>query len=205
MEYANIEAQEEGGDVTRPHNELVRLRTRTGHPNILHNSEDLIYIANARGTSWIEMTSNGKIDIYGADSISVHPEQDLNFTADRDINPIAGQDVNVVANKIRTSPHDSTSMITGTQFSLNSGKDINMNSNEDVVIYANQNGMLIAVEKQNISRRLQPLGSTAGIGIEGLNEVKITTDGDYSMKALGNSFTKHSRRNTLQTSTLKQQ
>ena len=31
------------------------------------------------------MTSNGKIDIYGADSISVHSQQDLNFTADRDI------------------------------------------------------------------------------------------------------------------------
>ena len=70
MEYANIEAQEEGGDVTRLHNELVRLRTRTGHQILLHNTEDLIYIANARGTSWIEMTSNGKIDIYGADSIS---------------------------------------------------------------------------------------------------------------------------------------
>ena len=203
MEYANIEAQEEGGDVTRPHNELIRLRTRTGHQILLHNSEDLIYIANARGTSWIEMTSNGKVDIYGADSISVHSQQDLNFTADRDINLTAGQDVNVVANKIRTSSHDSTSMITGTQFSLNSGKDINMNSAEDVVIYANQNGMLIAVEKQNISSGDQlSLGSTAGIGIEGHNEVKITTDGDYHMKALGNSFIS-TEGEIHQTSTLK--
>jgi len=189
MEYANIEAQEEGGDVTRPHNELVRLRTRTGHQILLHNTEDLIYIANARGTSWIEMTSNGKIDIYGADSISVHSQQDLNFTADRDINLTAGQDINLVSNKIRTSSHDSTSMITGTQFSLNSGKDINLNTNEDLILYANQNGMMIAVEKQNISSGDQlSLGSTTGIGIEGHNEVKITTDGNYHMKALGNSF-----------------
>ena len=179
MEYANIEAQEEGGDVTRPHNELVRLRTRTGHQILLHNTEDLIYIANARGTSWIEMTSNGKIDIHGADSISV-PQQDLNFTADRDINLTAGQDINLVSNKIRTSSHDSTSMITGTQFSLNSGKDININTNEDLILYANQNGMMIAVEKQNISSGDSiSLGSTTGIGIEGHNEVKITTDGNY--------------------------
>ena len=189
MEYANIEAKEEGGDVTRPHNELIRLRTRTGHQILLHNSEDLIYIANARGTSWIEMTSNGKVDIYAADSVSVHSQQDLNFTADRDINLNAGQDVNIVANKIRTSSHDSTNMITGTQFSLNSGKDININTNEDLILYANQNGMMIAVEKQNISSGDQlSLGSTTGIGIEGHNEVKITTDGDYHMKALGNSF-----------------
>ena len=54
MEYANIEAQEEGGMLQDP-NELVRLRTRTGHQILLHNTEDLIYIANARGTSWIGM------------------------------------------------------------------------------------------------------------------------------------------------------
>ena len=71
-------------------------------------------------------------------------------------------------------------MITGTQFSLNSGKDININTNEDLILYANQNGMMIAVEKQNISSGDQlSLGSTTGIGIEGHNEVKITTDGNY--------------------------
>ena len=120
--------------------------------------------------------------------VLVFTQQDLNFTADRDINLTAGQDINLVSNKIRTSSHDSTSMITGTQFSLNSGKDININTNEDLILYANQNGMMIAVEKQNIHRRIQSLGSTTGIGIEGHNEVKITTDGNYHMKALGNSF-----------------
>ena len=203
MEYANIEAQEPGGDVTRPHNELCRWRTRTGHQILMHNTEDLIYIANARGTAWIEMTSNGKVDIYGADSISVHSQQDLNFTADRDINLTAGQDVNMVANKIRTSSHDSTSVIAGTQFSLNAGKDVNVNSGEDLVMYANGNGMLIAVEQQNISAGAQlSLGSTGGLGIEGHNEVKITTDGDYHMKALGSSYTSAGAE-IHQTSTLK--
>ena len=84
-EYASV-LEGEKGDVTIPHNELVRIRTRTGHQILLHNSEDLIYITNARGTTWIEMTSNGKIDIYAQDSISVHSETDINFTAKRDIN-----------------------------------------------------------------------------------------------------------------------
>jgi len=35
-------------------NELVRLRTRTGHQILMHNSQDLIYIANSKGTAWIE-------------------------------------------------------------------------------------------------------------------------------------------------------
>ena len=95
-QYASVE-DGETGIVDIPHNELVRIRTRTGHQILMHNSEDLIYIINSRGTSWIEMTSNGKIDIYAEDSISVHTKNDLNFTADRDINFAAGGDINLNA------------------------------------------------------------------------------------------------------------
>ena len=86
-----------GGLPEIPHNELIRLRTRTGHQILLHNTEDLIYIGNAKGTTWIELTSNGKIDIFAEDSISIHTKNDLNIKADRDINLEAGRNFNVVA------------------------------------------------------------------------------------------------------------
>ena len=76
-------------------NELVRIRTRTGHQILMHNSSDLIYIANSKGTAWIELTSNGKIDVYAQDSVSIHSEQDFNFKADKDINLEAGRNMNV--------------------------------------------------------------------------------------------------------------
>lgn len=95
--YSNVEAGNRQGDRTIPHNEMMRFRTRTGHQILLHNSEDLIYIGNARGTSWIEITSDGKIDIYARDSISVHSDADLNFTADRDVNIEAGRNLNMRA------------------------------------------------------------------------------------------------------------
>jgi predicted chitinase len=63
----------------------------------MHNSSDLIYIGNSKGTAWVELTSNGKIDIYAEDSISIHSEQDFNFRADRDINFEAGRNINVQA------------------------------------------------------------------------------------------------------------
>jgi hypothetical protein len=101
-EYASVE-EDEKGEVTIPHNELIRLRTRTGHQILLHNSEDLIYIGNARGTSWIELTSDGKIDIYAEDSISVHTKNDFNFYSDRDINIECGRNLNIkVAEKMQT-------------------------------------------------------------------------------------------------------
>ena len=78
-------------------NELVRIRTRTGHQILLHNSQDLIYIANSKGSAWVELTSNGKIDIYAEDSVSIHTEQDFNFRADRDVNIEAGRNINLRA------------------------------------------------------------------------------------------------------------
>lgn len=101
-EYASVE----GGETAErdiPHNELIRIRTRTGHQILLHNSEDLIYIGNSRGTAWIELTSDGKIDIYAEDSVSLHSKQDLNFYADRDVNIEAGRNLNIkVAEEMHT-------------------------------------------------------------------------------------------------------
>jgi hypothetical protein len=97
--YVDVNNVKDGqpGDSTLPYNECFRVRTRTGHQILLHNTEDLIYIANARGTAWIEMTSNGKIDIFAEDSISIHSKNDFNFKAGRDINLEAGRNINIKA------------------------------------------------------------------------------------------------------------
>jgi len=79
----------DGGDPMIPANELIRLRTRTGHQILMHNSEDLIYIAHGSGQSWIEMTPQGTIDVYSSGSI--------NFKSGGDINLAAGGNVNIGA------------------------------------------------------------------------------------------------------------
>lgn len=94
-DYAAVEQGQAGGNVTIPHNELVRIRTRTGHQILLHNSEDLIYIGNSKGTAWIELTSSGKIDIFAADSVSIHTKNDMNFYAGRDVNIEAARNLNI--------------------------------------------------------------------------------------------------------------
>jgi hypothetical protein len=85
------------GEAGIPKDEYMRFRTRTGHQLLMHNSEDLIYIGNSRGTTWIELTSDGKIDIFAEDSISIHTKQDLNLYAARDLNFEAGRNVNIKA------------------------------------------------------------------------------------------------------------
>ena len=98
VEYVEAsDANTSAGLLDLPYNEYTRLRTRTGHQLLLHNSEDLIYIGNAKGTSWVELTSNGKVDVFANDSVSVHSMNDINIKADRDINMEAGRNVNIKA------------------------------------------------------------------------------------------------------------
>jgi hypothetical protein len=120
-EYAAVEQGETDGLNTIPHNELVRIRTRTGHQILLHNSEDLIYIGNARGTTWIELTSNGKIDIYAADDISMHTKGNFNVTANKDINLTStGGNVNIKSS-------GNTNISPGGNFNAKPGGSANIN------------------------------------------------------------------------------
>jgi hypothetical protein len=128
-EYVSPEQGEKGGDFNIPHNELVRIRTRSGHQILLHNSEDLIYISHGSGNSWIEMTANGKIDVYAKDSISFHTDNDFNFSAGRDINFQATGEINMVSTgATRITPtanfevKAANTNIDGGQIHLNSGK-----------------------------------------------------------------------------------
>ena len=190
FEYADIENTEDTGDVTRPANELFRIRTRTGHQILLHNTEDLIYISNSKGTSWIEMSSNGKIDVYAQDSVSIHSENDLNFTADRDINLTANENMNISAGKdIAIDAGNSVGISAQQEVAVNAGANISLTGHDGIGLYGNDNISLTSKGTLNvISQQHLAVGSAESVGIEGCEFVKITTDGDYHMKALGSSY-----------------
>lgn len=73
------------GTIDGEHN-LVRLRTSTGHQILMHDTAGLIYIANAEGSAWIELSNTGQIDVYANDSINFHAQGDINFTSNSNIN-----------------------------------------------------------------------------------------------------------------------
>jgi hypothetical protein len=116
----------DAGEPTIPSDEYIRLRTRTGHQLLLHTSEDLIYIGNSRGTSWIEMTSDGKIDIFAEDSVSIHTKQDFNFYADRDVNIEAGRNINMKsAERFQTDVGSDWNLVVTSNGSIAIGADLN--------------------------------------------------------------------------------
>lgn len=68
-------------------NQLTRLRTASGHQILMHDTDGSIYIANGSGNAWIEMQSNGRIDVYsGVGGINMRTEGDFNLHSDSNVN-----------------------------------------------------------------------------------------------------------------------
>jgi len=70
-------------------NQHIRLRTSTGHQILLHDTEGVIYIGNASGESWVQLASNGAIDIYAGGGVNVRSTNNINFHSDANINMFA--------------------------------------------------------------------------------------------------------------------
>ena len=162
-------------------NELFRLRTRTGHQILLHNSSDLIYIANAKGTAWIELTSQGKIDIYAADSVSIHSEGDFNLRADRDFNIEAGRNLNMVSGTdMQIESGSGLTALVGQTLNVKAGNDANIASGTDLKITAKSDLNLSGSDSVK-------MGSAGDIHIVGKGMYQ-TAAGDFNVVAGGNYF-----------------
>ena len=163
-------------------NELVRIRTRTGHQILMHNSSDLIYIANSKGTAWIEMTSQGKLDIYAEDSISVHSAADFNFRADRDINIEAGRNFNIRAKQ------DMETNVTGHYFLIvDDYAKISIRNDKDETI--GQNSRLSVGSDLSISSSQNTfLEAGAGLNLAGESGAYLSSGIDVHIGASGTIY-----------------
>jgi hypothetical protein len=165
------------GDKNIPYNEHFRIRTRTGHQILLHNSEDLIYIGNARGTAWIEISSDGKIDIFAADSISMRTKADFNFYADRDINFETGRNINIKAGgEMYTNVvKDNILIVEGNQNTHIFGNDsLKIDKDQKIIVSGNLDHTVSGNYKQAV-------GANYDLNVG--NSIKETAGNSISMKS----------------------
>lgn len=156
-------------------NELVRIRTRTGHQILMHNTSDLIYIANAKGTAWIELTGNGKIDIYAQDSVSIHTEADFNFRADRDINLEAGRNINMHAfSNLSADIKGDLSMLIAKKGTITANAGLNVNSSGNVNIKSSSDLFIQAIAA-NIRANDTNITAAGSLGLLGGSGINLTS------------------------------
>ena len=93
--------------------QLVRLRTAKGHQILMHDTSNTLYIAHADGTSWVELTSDGKVNVYSQGGFSVRAEGDINLHSDKNVNINAANNINLKAGNKIAAESARTTLLTG--------------------------------------------------------------------------------------------
>ena len=78
---------------------LIRLRSAAGNQIMMNDDNGFIYIINASGTGWVEITPTGNIDVYGEGGINLATKGSVNIHAEKDINMHANENIKMVAKK----------------------------------------------------------------------------------------------------------
>jgi|TARA_R110000868_G_scaffold4413_2_gene27687 hypothetical protein len=110
---------------------LVRLRSAGGAQMLFNDSAGIVYITNQKGASWIQLDSDGNVDVYAAGSISYHAEEDFNFYAGGDIN----MDADTFNIKARGAAGIQAETVTG-PIQLKANKDIRLTTDLNLQLKA---------------------------------------------------------------------
>jgi hypothetical protein len=103
------------GDV-QGQNQLVRLRTSSGHQITMSDDGQTLFIIHANGQSYVELGKEGTLDIYTMNSFNVRSQGDINFHADNNINIHAEKKLNIYSEEINIQSDKKTNIRVGDDF-----------------------------------------------------------------------------------------
>ena len=136
------------GDIDGNSNQ-IRLRTSTGHQILMNDNEGIMYVGNAKGTTWIELGNQGTLDVFATDSINFR-SKNLNFHADENI-------------KFHSTGY--TQLVSEQQVHLQSGDDFVISSAGDAGV-TSKKFSVVASGQMNLSG-----GATSSIKASGIMSV----------------------------------
>ena len=144
---------------------LVRLRTAGGHQILMHDSANTLYIAHADGTSWIELTNDGRVNVYSQGSFSVRSESDINLHSDKNININAANNINLKAGNKIQAESVRTTLLTGSLGVEASGDaEFKTGSRFNVETGASMSLKVASTYALEASQILNNSGGTVGVG-----------------------------------------
>lgn len=121
--------------------QLMRLRTASGHQILLSDSGEFMYFIHANGQSWIELGKEGTVDVYSTNSVNFRTQGDINLHADRNINMYAGSAINMKsAGNVTVEASVNTTIIGVADLALYSDQRIGMRSDGTLALDAKSTG-----------------------------------------------------------------
>lgn len=102
-------------------NNLVRLRTAGGHQILMNDTDNIFYIINKEGTSYVELAPDGSVHVYSKSNINLRAGSDFNIHADGNVNINAGDTINMYAGQTFKTQTKNYLLTADTLYNLNSG------------------------------------------------------------------------------------
>ena len=119
------------GDIDGNSNQ-IRLRTSTGHQLLLNDTEGVIYVGNSDGSCWIELSSEGTMDVFAQDSINFR-SANINFHADENIKMHAKGFAQIVADQqLHLQGTQETTIVTEGEAGINAKKNLHLFSESEL-------------------------------------------------------------------------
>ena len=127
------------GDLTGNDN-LVRIRTSKGHQITMSDNGDFFYIVHANGQTWVELGSEGTIDMFSTNSVNVRSQGQINLHADDSINMYAGNSINIKSKNVRITSSEKMDLVATTDFTLGSKGNFGIVSDGSLVLKSSSVG-----------------------------------------------------------------
>lgn len=99
---------------------LVRIRTSKGHQITMSDDGEFFYIIHANGQTWVELGSEGTIDMFSTNSVNVRSQGQINLHADKSINMYAGESINIKSKNVRITSTEKIDLAATTQLTMGS-------------------------------------------------------------------------------------
>jgi hypothetical protein len=130
--------------------QLVRLRSAAGHQIMMNDSAGIIYVINAAGTAWVELTPNGSINVFSGGDISMRTQGSMNFHADDSIKFHAGNNITMKANGALIADGKNISL-KSEEALIADGKTLLLVSDNDAILHGDGSLMVSSGGDLNIS------------------------------------------------------
>ena len=138
---------------------LIRIRTSKGHQITMSDDGDCFYFTHANGQTWIELGSEGTVDVYSSNSVNVRSQGTINLHADKDININAGENFNLRAKNIQIESLDTATMSSVADLTIYSKSTVGVLSDGSIALNSSGGGWLC---NGALSLKAQPINLNSG-------------------------------------------
>jgi hypothetical protein len=132
-------------------NQLIRMRSASGHQIMMNDTAGIIYVVNAAGTAWVELTPDGSINVFSSKTLNIRAEDTVNLHADKDIKIHAGNNITMYAKNNLIVNGNNILQKARSTFVADAAESAMLVSDGTAIVFGQNKNLILAGSKVQIS------------------------------------------------------